>query len=223
MDERLTQRQSYFEISKAAVLIDRKKRAKMIANMSTPRGQTVVMGLIFLFVFTAYLMIQGYASKIYGDTLASNMALTLYAFFTVFCFVAPAITNKLGCRLTMMLGVVGYGALVASSLAYFNSDTLDWLVIIGGALCGVGAALLWTAQGRLILSYSDGTNGGELFALFWGIFNGSALIGGVLTYAYYAKSNSKGSEVLYIIFLAAIFGGAFMCLLLRNPRLGMQL
>ena len=71
--------------------------------------------LIFLFVFTAYMTIQGFASQLYGSDLGSNMESTLYATFTVACFFAPAVTNKLGSRLTLFIGTLGYGALVAAS------------------------------------------------------------------------------------------------------------
>jgi hypothetical protein len=45
----------------------------------TPRGQAVLMGLIFLLVFSAYLTIQGFAAQLYGEALASDMELVLYA------------------------------------------------------------------------------------------------------------------------------------------------
>lgn len=57
---------------------------------------------------TAPAQSQDYSANLYGPTLGSNMELTLYAVFTVFCFVAPVITNKLGSRRTMFLGVMGY-------------------------------------------------------------------------------------------------------------------
>ena len=68
--------------------------------------QTARMGMIFLFVFMAYYMIQDYSANLYGATLGANMELTLYAVFTAACFVAPAATNVLGARLTMFLGVI---------------------------------------------------------------------------------------------------------------------
>lgn len=122
------------------------------------------------------------------------MELTVYAVFTVFCFVAPPVTNKLGCRVTMFVGIMGYAALVAVSLVYFESGSdkrYEPWVIVGGGLLGIGAAFLWTAQGKLILQYSDGTDTGNLFALFWGLFNMSAVAGGFLTFGYFASSHSS--------------------------------
>ena len=76
------------------------------------------------------------------------METTLYAVFTVFCFPAPAITNKIGTRQAMFWGILGYGALVGASLLYYLDVVGQWAVIAGGGINGVGAALLWTAQVR---------------------------------------------------------------------------
>ena len=80
--------------------------------------------------------------------------------FTIFCFLAPSIVNKIGTRFSMFLGILGYGALVCASLLYYLDVVGQWLVVVGGGMNGAGAALLWTAQGRLMLQYSDGTDSG---------------------------------------------------------------
>jgi hypothetical protein len=56
----------------------------------------------------AYFLIQGYSANLYGPVLGSNMATTLYAVFTVACFVAPAIVNVIGTRLSMFIGILCY-------------------------------------------------------------------------------------------------------------------
>lgn len=130
----------------------------------------------------------------YGPQLGSNVGLAIYAVFTVFCFVAPPITNKIGSRETMFVGILGYAVLTGISLIYFESGLdgrLAPLVIIGGGVCGMGAALLWTAQGRLMLQYSNGNDAGQLFSIFWGLFNMSAVVGGFVTYGYFASSSSN--------------------------------
>lgn len=144
--------------------------ANFLQKFDTAEGQAVAMGLVFFFIFMAYYTIQGFSGKLYGSTLGSNIELTIYAVFAIFCNVAPAVVNKCGCKVSMAIGALGYAALVSFSLVYFLSDAdekLEPLIIFGGALLGVGAGILWTAQGRLILQYSDGTNTGHLFSIFW--------------------------------------------------------
>jgi hypothetical protein len=140
----------------------------------TPLGQIIVLGGIFLLVFSSYITIQAFASKLYGESLASSMESTLYAVFrcvgqdqphkfsslfdlpvaasSVGSFFAPSATNKLGTRLTLFLGILGYAALVAASLVYFLKGD-EWpfagnLVILGGFATGLGASFVWTAQVR---------------------------------------------------------------------------
>lgn len=194
-------------------------RGAWCCSIGSPKGQTAVMGLVFLFVFTAYYMVQAFATRLYGQTSGANMELTLYLVFAASCFVAPSVTNKVGCRFTMFLGILGYAALVAVSLYVSlkpGDPTWDNIVIcLGGALCGIGAALLWTAQGRLMMEYSSGTDGGRLFAVFWSLFSFSAVIGGLTTAAYFSQTESRGSAGLYTIFLVAIVIGATLVFLLR--------
>ena len=189
----------------------------------TPTGQAVLLGILFFFVFSAYITIQGFASKLYGEELASNMETTLYAVFTVACFVSPPIVNKLGPRLSIFLGVLGYGCLVASSLLLSLVDA-EWcktLVILGGAAEGVGAACLWTGQGRLILEWSDGTDAAHLFAVFWALFNCSALLGGVLAFFFFSQVSADDVHSLWplfaIFFVLVLVGASLSVTLSRAP------
>lgn len=73
------------------------------------------------------------------------------------CFAAPAVVNGLGPRRSLLLGVLGYAALVLASLllATVGGPGATPAVVTacragvvgGGALLGLGAAVLWTAQG----------------------------------------------------------------------------
>jgi hypothetical protein len=94
----------------------------------------------------------------------------------------------------------------------------SWLVVLGGGVNGVGAALLWTGQGRLMLQYSDGNDSGRIFAIFWSIFNLSAVFGGFITFAYFANESSSGNVPLFIIFLILIIIGGIGALMLADPQ-----
>ena len=121
----------------------------------TPQAQTITLGLVFLLLFASYTTIQFYAASTYGPTLAANSVSALYATFTCSCFVAPAITNHLTPQVSMAVGILGgYVAFVVLSLAYFQGLCGSSMVILGGVLLGGGAALLWTAQGQLMLQYA---------------------------------------------------------------------
>jgi MFS family permease len=82
---------------------------------------------------------------------------------------------------------------------------------------GVGAAMLWTAQGRLVLEWSDGTDAARLYGIFWSIFNCSALFGGLLSFVYFSSHDTKAPTGLFIGFLALIFVGSACVFLLAKP------
>ena len=107
-----------------------------------PTSQTVALGLVFCFVFTAYTTMQFYASTTYGQELASSTLSTIYFSFTMSCLASPTIVNKIGCREAMFVGVLGYAFLVLTSLMYFlyGGENVRWarrLVVSGGAVSRV--------------------------------------------------------------------------------------
>jgi len=50
-------------------------------------------------------------------------------------------------------------------------------VITAGAILGICAGLLWTAQGSLMLAYPTEDQKGKFIGIFWGIFNLGAVVG----------------------------------------------
>ncbi|GAX25707.1 hypothetical protein FisN_14Lh017 [Fistulifera solaris] len=181
----------------------------------TPRTQTLVLGLVFFQVFTAYTTIQFYASSNYGPELASRIVSTLYVTFTVGCFVAPTWTNQWGAQTAVTFGILGYACLVGTSLVYFQFPQHPWVVIGGGAVLGLGASLLWTGQGRLLLSYAQ--NDASLLGLFWSAFQCSAVTGGLLSFLYYGRETNANNAGLYLIFLGFILIGALASHFLLIP------
>ena len=163
----------------------------------------------------------------------------MYLTLTITSLVTPSIINKYGCRLCLFIGVLGYASLVLTSLIYFlyGGEDVIWskrLVVFGGATLGIGASLLWTAQGRLILQYSEReeelirtttnrtndshTKTGKLMGIFWAIFQCSSLVGGIISFMYYNKQ-PNGSTLLYALFLAFIIIGALCTQLLLPPTM----
>lgn len=207
----------------------------------TPTVQTSALGLVFFWVFAAYTTVQFYSASIYGSELAADFVSAVYLTFTVTCLVAPGVVNKFGVRVAMFLGVLCYGNLVLASLIYFEygGENVRWarrLVVAGGAVLGVGASALWTAQGRLILQYaaraeelesnknqidSKGSSKGKagtLMSIFWSIFQCSSLVGGSISFIYYNKK-PEGSTSLYILFLGFILVGAIFTQFLLPPSM----
>jgi MFS family permease len=54
-------------------------------------------------------------------------------------------------------------------------------VIASGAILGICAGLLWTAQGSLMLAYPTENQKGRFIGIFWSIFNMGGIVGSAVS------------------------------------------
>lgn len=97
----------------------------------------------------------------------------LYSTFSVFAFFGGTIANKIGLKPTLIIGSSGYSLYIGALYSTVISQTKarENFVIAAGAILGVCAGLLWTAQGAIMLAYATERAKGRYVALFWSIFN----------------------------------------------------
>jgi sugar phosphate permease len=62
-------------------------------------------------------------------------------------------------------------------------------IFAAGAILGVCAGLLWTAQGSLMLSYPTESQKGRFISIFWTIYNMGAVIGAAVSLAINFRSS----------------------------------
>jgi hypothetical protein len=74
----------------------------------------------------------------------------------------------------MSLGTTGYSLYVGSLWAFQVHGTRAFLIVAGGIL-GCTAALLWAAQGAIMMSYPLEKDKGRSFSLFWVLFQSESL------------------------------------------------
>ncbi|KIK52136.1 hypothetical protein GYMLUDRAFT_180491 [Collybiopsis luxurians FD-317 M1] len=94
-----------------------------------------------------------------------------------------SINNKLGSKLTLQLGTIGYCLYIGSYLALNIHPNAGGFVVAAGAILGVCAGLLWTAQGSLMLAYPTESEKGRFIAIFWSIFNLGGVVGSAVALA----------------------------------------
>ncbi|KAH9046962.1 MFS general substrate transporter [Lactarius deliciosus] len=117
----------------------------------------------------------------------------LYGMFALTGLISGGINNLLGPRLTLSIGSLGY-SLYIGSLWCFQTQGTRWFVIFAGGVLGVSAALLWSAQGSIMLSYPLEKDKGKAFGVFWAIFQFGSFIGSVIALAINIRSG-KLSDV----------------------------
>ncbi|KAF8639403.1 hypothetical protein AX17_001528 [Amanita inopinata Kibby_2008] len=153
-------------------------------------------------------------------TTGANSNSALYATFAGAAFFAGSINNKLGARLTLLLGSTGYALYVGSYLALnIHPITGRGFVIAAGAILGICAGLLWTAQGSLMMAYPTEAQKGRYISIFWSIFNLGGVVGAAVALG--QNVHSKANQVnngTYIGFLVLTTIGVIIPMLMADPE-----
>jgi len=146
-------------------------------------------------------------------------AAIIYFVFTFANFIAAPIVGLLGARWAMVGGAITYGIFQAGFL-FLNEPFL----YVSSALIGVGAAVIWTAQGKYIAINSTDETASMHSSLFWGVSQVCIAGGGVFLYAAFRdvkdKDHIEDSKIrlVYGVFTAVTAGGILILALLRMPR-----
>lgn len=147
---------------------------------ASPTAQIAIVGFICFLCPGMFNAISGIGGGGQVNANAANQANTaLYATFSIVAFFAGSIVNRVGIKLTLSFGGLGYCIYVASFLCY-NHTANDGFIVFAGALLGVCAGLLWAAEGAIMLSYPAEKDKGKSIALFWVIFNFGGVVGSLV-------------------------------------------
>ncbi|KAF9246914.1 major facilitator superfamily domain-containing protein [Melanogaster broomeanus] len=151
-----------------------------------------------------------------NTTAQSNAGTATYSTFAFFAFFSGTINNVIGPRLTLSLGTVGYSLYIASFLVDNIHPGAYNFVIVAGALLGVCAGLLWTAQGSMMMAYPTEAQKGLFIGIFWAIFNLGAVVGGAVAFGTNFDNSVIGNGT-YIGFLILTLIGVVLAPLMADP------
>ena len=111
---------------------------------------------------------------------SSDSNTALYSTFAVVGFFAGTIVNTIGIRWSLAFGGIGYSIYVSAYLCYNHTQNLGYITF-SGALLGVCAGILWSAQGSIMMSYPLEKEKGRFISWFWMIFNMGGVIGSLVS------------------------------------------
>uniref|UniRef100_A0A665VF52 UNC93-like protein MFSD11 n=1 Tax=Echeneis naucrates TaxID=173247 RepID=A0A665VF52_ECHNA len=131
----------------------------------------VILGLGFLFIFTAFTTCgnveQTVVKSLQNDTFAGSGYHSLGIIYGVFSFsnlLAPTVVTIIGPKLTMFLSGLVYSGYIA---VFIIPST--WPFYLTSVLIGVGAAMLWTAQGHFLVENSEASTINRNTGVFWAL------------------------------------------------------
>ncbi|XP_031283955.1 UNC93-like protein 1 isoform X1 [Pistacia vera] len=152
---------------------------------------------------------------------ANNANTALYTTFAIFGILGGGIYNLLGPQVTLLSACSTY-VLYAGAFLYYNHYQHQTFAIVAGALLGIGAGLLWAAEGAIMTSYPPPNRKGTYISIFWSIFNMGGVIGGLIPFVLnYNRGNDATSvnDGTYIGFICFMSAGALLSLAVLPPRL----
>ncbi|KAH8089924.1 MFS general substrate transporter [Cristinia sonorae] len=187
---------------------------------TSPWCQVVLVGLTCFGTPGMYSAVSNLGAGGTQDVVLSDIGNgVLYGMFAITGLVSGSINNLIGPRLTLFFGTLGY-ALYIGALWCFQTQGTRWFVIFAGAILGVTAALLWSAQGSIMMSYPLEKDKGKSFSVFWAIFQAGVLIGSLIALAINIRDGQLAavSTSTYIAFLVIVFCGIASSFLVLPPN-----
>lgn len=141
-----------------------------------------------------------------------------YSVFAASNWLAPSVIALTGVKYGMFLGSLTY---VAYSASFIQPTTS--LFYLAAALIGLGAGLLWTAQGSFLSQMSTNETSSRNAAIFWSLLQSSILFGNLFVYFAFDDNQQQtiSDRTRYIVYgVLTIVGalGALVLLLLRRPK-----
>ena len=138
---------------------------------------------------------------------------------SVGCFIAGGISNKITVKWTLVIGAAFYTP-YAAGLYCNNRYGNEWFMLLGAALCGIGASLLWASEAAIAVGYPEDEKRGRYVGIWMGIRQMGPLVGGAISLALNVKTKEKG-KVTYTTYLGLVAIsslGAPFALLLSQPQ-----
>jgi len=183
----------------------------------TAEWNALICSIAFFLIFTAFGTVQNYATSLPGNDGAISLAI-LYLVLTFSNIFIPAVAGCISPRWAMFLGSATYALYVAA-----NIHEITFVLYTAAAIMGLGAALLWVAQGSFITQCSNeyeikyglpkNSQLGYYNGLFWAWMVANQAAGnGLAALLFYLKIEVW---IVYVVFTSINVGGVCVFLLIR--------
>ncbi|KAK2031972.1 major facilitator superfamily transporter [Colletotrichum zoysiae] len=141
-----------------------------------------------------------------------------FCLMVVSCYFSSAIVHYIGIKGALILGTIGY-APFAAGLYTNNRYGIDWLMLLGAALCGISAGVFWMAEAAIAIAYPEPWNRGKALGYWLTYRLCGQILGGAINLGLNASNDQAGkvSYTVFIIFIAIQAAGPFVGLFLNKP------
>lgn len=193
----------------------------------TPEGKAlmniIVLGFGFMLMFTAFqtcgnieqTVIKSINSTQFHGSGYTSMSI-IYGVFSASNLIAPSVVAVIGAQLSMFFS----GLLYSGYIAMFISP-MTWSFYTASVLVGIGAAVLWTAQGNVLAINSTDSNIGRNSGIFWALLQFSLFFGNLYIYIAWkghVQITDKDRRTVFVSLTVISLVGCFLFFLIQKPE-----
>lgn len=171
-----------------------------------------ILGVGFLFMFTAFTTCgnveQTVLKSLHNETFLGSGYYSLGIIYGIFSFsnlLAPTVVAVIGAKLSMFVSGLLYSAYIAVFILPFT-----WSLYLSSVLIGIGAAMLWTAQGQFLVENSEASTINRNTGMFWALLQCSMIFGNLYVYFEWTGmteiSDSSRKNVFLSLLVASVLG-----------------
>ncbi|XP_069381662.1 UNC93-like protein MFSD11 [Paralichthys olivaceus] len=182
----------------------------------------IILGFGFMFMFTAFqtcgnieqTVLKSFNSTEFHGSGYTSMAI-IYGVFSASNLIAPSVVTLIGPQLSMFFSGLLYSSYIAMFIYPYT-----WSFYTASVLVGVGAAVLWTAQGNVLTINSTDNTMGRNSGIFWALLQFSLFFGNLYIYCAWhghVHITDKDRQTVFISLTVISLVGCFLFFLIRRP------
>lgn len=182
----------------------------------------VILGFGFMFMFTAFqtcgnieqTVIKSFNSTEFHGSGYTSMSI-IYVVFSASNLIAPSVVTVVGPQLSMFFSGLLYSGYIAMFIYPYT-----WSFYTASVLVGIGAAVLWTAQGNVLAINSTDSTIGRNSGIFWALLQFSLFFGNLYIYCAWhghVHITDKDRQTVFISLTVISLVGCFLFFLIRKP------
>ncbi|XP_068434143.1 UNC93-like protein MFSD11 isoform X1 [Clinocottus analis] len=182
----------------------------------------VILGFGFMFMFTAFqtcgnieqTVLKSFNNTEFHGSGYTSMAI-IYGVFSASNMIAPSVVTVIGPQLSMFFSGLLYSGYIAMFIYPYT-----WSFYTASVLVGIGAAVLWTAQGNVLAINSTDSSIGRNSGIFWALLQFNLFFGNLYIYVAWhghAHITDKDRQTVFISLTVISLVGCFLFFLIRQP------
>ncbi|XP_072299140.1 UNC93-like protein MFSD11 [Eucyclogobius newberryi] len=182
-----------------------------------------ILGVGFLFIFTAFTTCgnveQTVVKSLGNESFSGSGYYSLGIIYGIFSFsnlLAPTVVAVIGAKHSMFLSGLLYSGYVAVFILPFT-----WSFYLTSVLIGMGAAMLWTAQGQFLVENSEASTINRNTGMFWALLQCSMIFGNLYIYFEWngaTEITGSSRKNVFLCLLVASVLGTLSFLILRQSH-----